>query len=43
MGAQLDGRNAESWVVYTGVPVLVVNISIPVSKSSLPQPNSLPA
>lgn len=34
----IDGRIAgwteccESWVVYTGVPVLVVNISIPVSK-----------
>ena len=42
MGAQLDGHNAESWVVYTGVPALVVSISIPVSKSSLPQPSSPP-
>ena len=32
MDAQMGGRNADSWVVYTSVPVLVVNISIPVSK-----------
>lgn len=32
MDAQMDGHKADSWVVYTSVPVLVVNVSILVSQ-----------
>lgn len=32
MDGWMDGHNTESWVVYTSVPVLAVNISILVSQ-----------